>query len=347
MLRNAVGKILGKFPIIIQYVVPVAKAIKNSLPRKSESPLDPEEREALFRKLENRLKVLYIGTTNICNAKCRFCGSRFVKRSPRIMTSREFMVLLDKYIEYGGGDLNLTPLVGDPLVDKDLTHKIRMARGCAGILQIGFFTNLIGLGSHDVKALLLSGIDWIFVSTCIGDRSMYQRVYGVDKYDLVMTNLDRLLHLNNDLGKPVSVCVSLRGEKPYRQIYASSDYQRVVRLLGTYISVIDDDYSNWAGLVSESDLPSGNTMRVVSHKREPCFQLYHGLQVFLNGDVTLCYCRDIDGELLVGNLYEQTLDGIWRGDAVQQLRKAWNAGDIPEICRKCSTYIPVSKWFSQ
>ncbi len=45
----------------------------------------------------------------------------------------EFTVLLEKYAEYGGGDLNLTPLVGDPLVDKDLTHKICMARSCAGI----------------------------------------------------------------------------------------------------------------------------------------------------------------------------------------------------------------------
>jgi radical SAM protein with 4Fe4S-binding SPASM domain len=258
------------------------------------------------------------------------------------MSSDSFSMLLGRYVACGGGDLSLTPLVGDPLMDKGLIAKIRRARSEPSIKEISFATNLIALDRHGAKDLLTSGVNWIFVSTSIGSKDMYRSVYGVDRYERVMANLFDLLETNNRLGRPVAISVGLRCAKPYRSVFATPDYRRAVELLGTYISIIDDDYVNWTGLIREEDLPAGNKFRRIRDRREPCEQLYYGLQVYVNGDVSLCCCVDMQGELLVGNVQRDSVDRIWNGDTIRNIRTAWDAGNIPEICSQCNMYAPLS-----
>ncbi|MBI5248857.1 MAG: radical SAM protein [Desulfomonile tiedjei] len=304
--------------------------------------MDPDTAGHLKGLLESRLRVLDVETTNVCNARCSFCAYRFRKRPSGIMSLDLFSALVDRYVVYGGGDLSLTPLVGDPLVDKDLIRKIRRARSHPSIKEISFATNLIALDRHGAENLLTSGVNWIFVSTSIGNRDMYRTIYGVDKYERVMANLFTLLKTNNELGRPVSISVSLRCSKPYRKVFSSAHYRRAVELLGRYISIIDDDYVNWTGLIREEDLPAGNKFRRVRDRKEPCEQLYHGLQVHVNGDVSLCCCVDIHGDLLVGNVHEDSIEDIWRGNAIRGIRTAWDAGNIPRTCSQCNMYAPLS-----
>ena len=149
--------------------------------------------------------ILTIELTNICNAKCKFCAYRYQKREKNTISDELFKNAVCQFAGIGGGTLNLTPIVGDPLIDKNLISKIKYARKMKEIEHIFFFTNLIGLSNFDINDLLLSGIHKIHVSVCIGSREMYTRVYGVDKYDSVMQNLDSLLKENRRLGDRVKI----------------------------------------------------------------------------------------------------------------------------------------------
>ncbi len=345
-MRAFVSKILSRFPWLIPFIAPMVKSVKKRFSGIRTRKMDPDVARRLKGILESRLTILDVETTNICNARCSFCAYRFRKRPPQVMTSDSFSMLLDRYVAYGGGDLSLTPLVGDPLVDKGLMAKIRRARSESSIKEISFATNLIALDLHGAKELLTSGVNWIFVSTSIGSRDMYRSVYGVDRYERVMANLFDLLETNNQLGRPVAISVGLRCAKPYRAVFASADYRRAVELLGRYISVIDDDYVNWTGSIREEDLPAGNKFRRIHDRREPCEQLYYGLQVYVNGDVNLCCCVDMQGELLVGNVQTDSIDRIWKGDTIRNIRAAWDAGNIPEICSQCNMYAPLSAFLT-
>ena len=114
----------------------------------------------------NRAGRVALEITNACNANCSFCAYRYQQRSVGIMTNETYREFLKKYIEYGGGELKFTPLVGDPLVDKNIIEKIKIAKESNKITYIYTYTNGIGFDRLDIKAFLESVINEIQISTC-------------------------------------------------------------------------------------------------------------------------------------------------------------------------------------
>src|SRR4029077_10249148 len=64
---------------------------------------------------------LVTGVTNICNAKCTFCAYPKVVANKTLQTGvmsfEVFKKAVDEWAAMGGQSLDLTPVVGDPLVD--------------------------------------------------------------------------------------------------------------------------------------------------------------------------------------------------------------------------------------
>src|ERR1700704_696229 len=75
---------------------------------------------ALLPLLASSIRHVSIETTNICNANCVFCAYQYQTRPTGIMSVELFRKIIDEYSELGGGELGLTPTVGDPLIDKHL-----------------------------------------------------------------------------------------------------------------------------------------------------------------------------------------------------------------------------------
>ena len=70
-----------------------------------------------------------------------------------------------------------------------------------------------------------------------------------------------------------------------------------------------------------------------------CWEPWHGLHILWDGKVVPC-CWDYDGKYILGDLNKQTLEEIWNGKKMQELRKqcATNNFTIP-ICVKCTEKI--------
>lgn len=262
-----------------------------------------------------------------------------MKRPKYILSNERFKFFLDRYVEYGGGELKFTPIVGDPLVDSNLIDKIKMAKVTGKINHLYLYTNLIGLDKFDIKEFLLSGIDRIYVSTCIGSRTMYKKLFGVDKYNLVWGNLLRLVSNNAELDNEVKIDVILRYEKPHRKLFTSFEYEEL-ESYGIEPRVVEN-YDNWCGLIRKEDLPKGQVFREVEDMSKPCSLFYKGLIILNNGDVGACWCRDLEAKLVVGNVYKQSLGEIWNGERMNKLREDWWEGKIPTICKNCYQYTPV------
>ena len=71
--------------------------------------------------------TLVTGVTNICNAKCTFCAYPKVVANKTLQTGvmsfEIFKKAVDEWSAAGGQDLDLTPVVGDPLVDPGLLER--------------------------------------------------------------------------------------------------------------------------------------------------------------------------------------------------------------------------------
>ena len=291
------------------------------------------------------LRRLAIEITNVCNADCSFCAYRYMKRKKELLSNKDFEFFLKRYVEYGGGELKLTPIVGDPLIDKNLIAKIKMAKATKKITHLYAYTNLIGLDNFNIREFLQSGIDKIDISLCIGSKEMYRRLFGVNCYERVIENLAKLLYCNKLLGNKVKVDIILRCDKPYDDIFASKTYKKIIAL-GGKIRVVEN-YDNWTGLIKQEDLPKGQQFRKIGKMKEPCSLFYKGVMILMNGDVTACWCRDLQGTLIIGNIYKNSLKEIWEGKELKALRDNWYKGKIPKICKKCYQYTPLSDFLKE
>lgn len=289
-----------------------------------------------------RISRLAIEITNCCNANCSFCAYKYMQRPKYILSNEQFKVFLDKYVEYGGGELKFTPIVGDPLMDTHFIEKIKMARQTGVITHMYTYTNLIGLKNFDIKDLLTSGIGKIDISTCFANKEMYQRLYGVDKYEEVMDNLRELAMMNKKLGIGVKINIFLRTDKPYEEMISSFYYKYFTEVLGCNVRIMEN-WDNWTGFIKLEDLPKGQVFREIGDMKEPCHLLYKGLIILGNGDVGACWCRDFEGTLIVGNIYQNSLEEIWNGEKLKTLRDNWVTGKIPEVCKNCYQYTSLTE----
>ena len=108
-----------------------------------------------------------------------------------------FKKALDQFIQMGGSDISLTPIVGDPLIDPNLMEKIGYALETGKIKKIYFYSNGILLLKNDAyKKLIDSGLSNIEISNAFVDD--YYAVRPGDDID-VYTKVKNIGNVNENI----------------------------------------------------------------------------------------------------------------------------------------------------
>ena len=68
--------------------------------------------------------------------------------------------------------------------------------------------------------------------------------------------------------------------------------------------------------------------------------MYRRMHVLSDGSVGVCSCRDIDAEINIGDLNNEKLINLWRGEKIKKYRNNWKKGILPDICKNCDRYQP-------
>lgn len=306
---------------------------------------------AFYRKLMERTFINFgVETTNLCNANCSFCGYRFMER-PKVQMSLEiYKKAIREFAASGGGNLNFTPTVGDPFVDKYLLERIAFARSFPEIQEIFLYTNAILLDRFGLDELLTSGLSRLAISTFIGSREGYTRYYGNDKYEKVVGNIVAVAESNKKLHQPVRITLHLRVEGDRKTWEQTDTYRKIAGLIGVRNIDYLDVYDAWGGRIRKEDVPEGTVLDqpipIEEKIKSPCFEMYRRLHMLADGNVGACVCVDLESEIKVGNLETQTLDEIWRGDRLRAYRKNWTRGELPQVCRQCTRYQGVDQFIA-
>ena len=302
----------------------------------------------ILKMMEHRYSHMGIEPTNICNANCTFCGYRFMKQSKFTMSVDLFKKAIDDYASEGGGSLSLTPTVGDPLVDGKILQKISYARSVPGISSISLYTNAILLDKFGYEQVLRSGISRLAISTYMGSIEGYKRYYGKDEYTRVVRNIIGILRTNKEFETPVKVTLHLRCEGNESVWKKTDEYKEIASLIDSSDISFMKEYDNWGGLIQEDDIPDGTILQtllsVEEKSKSPCFEMYRRIHVLANGNVGVCVCRDLEGEINIGNVQHSTISELWRGDKIKKYRSNWSNCILPEVCVECTRYEPISEF---
>jgi MoaA/NifB/PqqE/SkfB family radical SAM enzyme len=304
----------------------------------------PFQKRRLLKLLSSSLCGLRIETTNICNANCVFCAYQYQRRSRGVMSIDLFRKVIEEWLELGGGPVDLTPTVGDPLLDDPLLERLAFLRTQPGITSVGMFSNMIALDRVGAAALATSGITRLLASVSGFDEAMYRRVFRSPLYKQVLANIQAFVRANQAAGNPVDFRIEMRVDRPLRQVFRYPDYLMVARMVGQERINVNLRYVDWAGRIKTEQLPG--TMRLrrwLPPRISPCSELYSGPMVYWDGRVGACGCMDLDAsDLVIGDARVAHLGDMWFGEEIHRLRDSFLTDKVPPICRTCKGYNNLS-----
>jgi len=295
-------------------------------------------------------KGLQLAVTNVCNARCTFCAYRLTADAgvPRGMMKMEiFKKALDEFAAGGGKFIDLTPTVGDPLLDSTLVEKIKYAKERV-ISDICLTTNAIAMCKRDMhKQIIDAGANIIAISLPSLEPESYKLVYGVDRYPEVVRGISALLRYNRERGEPARVILRFRNPQKPSAVIRSKDFiENVQPYLSEKVTCnFTADFDNWGGSINAQDMHGVMKLRKTPPRyKVPCVNLFN-FTVRYDGTVRLCGCRlkeTEDDGLVVGNIMKNSFEEIGRSEKVHQIIEGFYKGERPSTCQECSLYIPLS-----
>jgi radical SAM protein with 4Fe4S-binding SPASM domain len=302
-------------------------------------------RRAIRRRLEGLRKVprgLHVEGTNTCNAACVFCAYPQMERKKQTLGMEPFRRLVAEYVAMGGRHVSLTPIVGDPFVDKHLFERLDHLMGIEEVRGISFYTNAI-LMSREHSERLMAYAPKLHVHVSWGgfDEATWNAVMGVRKFAPARDAVLGFLEVKERSASPIRFTLALRcPEASCRgELYERIDAFRrrgLVEIAGMA------DYDSWAGKIDPGALQAvGLAPRRMPYKRGACELLFTKPVVLADGRVNACACRDVEAELIVGDIRETPLSEIWAGAGITELIERHERGDYPDVCRRCTYFVSV------
>jgi MoaA/NifB/PqqE/SkfB family radical SAM enzyme len=314
-------------------------------------------------------RSLYLETTSRCNSLCETCILTFGGREPtKDLGWEEFRRVVDQFPAL---DRVLLHGIGEPLLNRDLPRMIRhlKTRGAT----VAFNSNAITLSPAIARRLIEAGLDELRVSLDSSSRATYARVRGVDAFDRVVANLERLAAIKSEraLSHPL---VSLWFTALKDNIDEIAGLVPLARRTGARAIHLQRLVYNGLGLAREEQSlfgrleeqqaelmrateaaaraagvefsASGATAPEVSlapsREGQPwsaCRRPWTLVYVTVHGNVLPCciapwITTHYEG-IILGNLFRESLEEIWWGGHYRDFRRELQTAAPPEPCRGC------------
>ena len=272
----------------------------------------------------------YLEITNVCNLNCMFCPkTRRVKRS---LTLQEFDALTDRL--RGKVKFLYFHLMGEPLLHVHLPGFIVMAR------EKGFIPVLTTNGTLLPRAQAV--IDAMPHKVQISLHS--HEGNGMDNLEQYAAGV--MGFAKEAASRGVIIVLRLWNQGGY-----DSDNERLQDIVSQYIPrPWAERYDGWR-LAENIYLEFDNMFEWPDSERDEyaadeafCHALRNQIGVLADGTVVPC-CLDHDGDIVLGNLFEQPIEEIIASPRARKMYDGFTRHEAVEpLCRRCG-YAAVTKRF--
>ena len=266
---------------------------------------------------------LKIELTNYCNLACTFCPHDQMERSVGFMK----MDLFKRLIDAGARHVEFVYLhfMGESLVHPKIFDMIRYARSRG--VGTGLSTNASFLDEKRARGLLTSNIDFLIVSFEGANPHTYESVRLKASYEKTLQNIQGFYRLKREIPNTLTSAVQM--------VHTSETDEEVEGFQGQWPEgVIIKKIKNWGG-----QMPDLTTNKAIQTLLSPCALPWKELSILWDGTVTLC-ANTYDREIVLGNLDEESLEEIWNGPKMQEIRRRHVAHQVQGIpvCETCPRY---------
>ncbi|MBI5233319.1 MAG: SPASM domain-containing protein [Deltaproteobacteria bacterium] len=283
---------------------------------------------------------VYIEPTDNCNFKCVMCPHGLAETGswekgqmsmslfePLIVQLKEFRPFLGVCLHLGG----------EPLLNKNLEDMIGM--GAKNGIGFGFSTNGYLLTNERIKSLVDVGLEGLRIDFS-ADKEKYEKACPGGIWEVVYENIRNLAQYRDKAmpGFKIRIKDLCLENEPSPSVQAGS----MRRLKGLFSGVRIDRFEtfeihNWSGEFAARQVESGfHIERVDRGSSSPCSHLWFALNIKHDGRVVPC-CRDLRGDVVLGDAIKESLADIWNGEKIMRLRDIHSRREFDKVplCKDC------------
>ena len=282
--------------------------------------------------------MVVISMSNVCNAKCPHCvytnfpDFRAAYGDNRLMPPDLFKKIADECGQYGA--LIRISGTGEPFVHKEMVDLVEYAKGKGA--KVGIITNGSLLDDNKIIRLIKAGVEAIEVSVDAMNAEAYAKIRVGLSFDEVQGNIERLVETRNRLKGKTRVMVSV-----INQPNVNLDIEAAVAYWQKKVDhVIKRKWLRW-GKLSDKNLTEPY---LDPRRRVPCPFPFERFNVDTSGIVRFCG-YDVEYGTNMGNVYESSLEEIWKGEKFNEWRSYHLRGEFDRIdmCKDCTDW-PYRSW---
>lgn len=289
--------------------------------------------------------TIYVEPTNVCNFKCSYCPESFADYRERAgglfrLGVPEFERICDQILELGRLKVLNLYMMGEPFANKNLLDLVATAKRKGVAERVVVTSNGTLIDAAMAERVVASKLDYLRISIYGATQERMASVTASKiPLDRVVANVRRLRELRDQGGSKAPFV--------YVKMIDSGDPVENRRFLDLFDGSCDEaaiepvmnwndpEGANLSGL-GRDELLGG---QYFSRRKEVCPFPFYTLVIHSDLQVSVC-CVDWAKQTAVGDLKDQTLKEVWRGEALHEFRMTHlrRHRQTLEACRNC-TYL--------
>jgi len=288
------------------------------------------------------VREINIQIINRCQLKCKWCARSWLdeetlkKRENEYMTLMRFTDIVDICHDFGITHYDLTPMMGDLLLDTQLFQKLDYLNSI-DCKKFSFTTNLLALPKTVpfIKKLFSYEKLHLGISVYGHDCKSYKENTSKDFFNEFITNIQSLFRWYDSNGATIEFFI--RYPLKYED-YPEGIFKTAVRLLQRIhkdkIKINEQEMRNvnWGGLIPYGKL---NTLLGPIEKRGVCPTAGNGT-ILHNGDFALCYMNDAYRTTVIDNVFTHNLEQIYNSPKYKEIILKQARSEYEGICKICN-----------
>jgi radical SAM protein with 4Fe4S-binding SPASM domain len=286
---------------------------------------------------KNVPEIGMIEITNACNFACVMCSNKLMTRKKGFISIATFKKALDRYSEAGIKFIKLYT-TGESLLHPKFMRLWKMAVSYP-FEKIMISTNASLLTCEMIEEFVKSKKFKIQISFSGWNDRSYEMRYAGGNFKQTVEKIKLLIKLIKKAGLPIGT-LTINGVASASTGSIGKTKEFLIKEIGLdskqlYIH----SAHNWTEVVSDlgKDMAAGNS-NLHKGKKYYCHIANTRIGILFDGKVTACGCLDVNGELIVGNIFKNSIAEIRKGKKFADFVNKLNTGNVSNLmCSKCNS----------
>jgi MoaA/NifB/PqqE/SkfB family radical SAM enzyme len=273
--------------------------------------------------------VLMIENTNHCNAECVMCPRDTLSRKRGFMDFGLFEKIIKEVSSVKRKPVTHLHGFGEPLLDKRLAERIELAKSC-GITRTYIVSNASLLFPETSRKIISAGLDKMKISFYGTDEESYNNTMKRLDFKVTLQNVKDFLRIRREMKSQTPRLI-------LQYLPNETNNAKTAEFKALWSPLIDSQVGDVLNVASLHNYGGGRAYNRLGKKIvSVCYFPWTSMSVLWDGRVVTC-CMDSNGVQVLGDLNTQSVEEVWNGPVLAEVRNSFGKLDYSKfpVCLSC------------